>query len=112
MVKSCLFASRALPHLKSKQAARDVDHVPVLDIFWIDRFAANGGSKVNGLGALFSIDYASQMNIAPPSIIAWYTVVGRSKSTFPGLLANSDTIAVAVPLSNVTSTSGLSSFPS
>src|SRR6266566_4331324 len=61
--------SRPAGTSKSKPAARNVDHVPVLDIFWYRRVAANGRFKVKGLGALFSVDYASQMNIAQAPIV-------------------------------------------
>src|SRR5436189_1846339 len=60
-------------HVKSKQAARDVDHVPVLDIFWVDRLAPNSWPKINGFGALYSVDYASQMNIAGAAIVTHST---------------------------------------
>src|SRR6266699_6711298 len=73
MAKSCLLQIAPCRHLKSKPAARDVDHVPVLDIFWFRRLAANGRFKVKGLGALFSVDYASQMNIAQASIVTHST---------------------------------------
>src|SRR6266699_1981791 len=73
MAKSCLLQIAPCRHLKSKPAARDVDHVPVLDIFWFRRLAANGRFKVKGLGALFSVDYASQMNIAQASIVTHAT---------------------------------------
>src|ERR1043166_2277821 len=70
MARSRLFAHRALRgNSKLEPAARDIDHVSVLDIFWFDRFAMNGRPKVNGLGTLFSINYASQMNITRASII-------------------------------------------
>src|SRR5204863_7335336 len=68
MAKSCLQVAPSRP-ANSKQAARDVDHVAVLNIFWFRRVAANRRPKVNGLGALFAVDYASQMNIAPASIV-------------------------------------------
>src|SRR5437660_5801900 len=57
-------------HVRSKQAAREVDHVPVLDIFWIDRLAANTRAKINRLRTLHSVDYASEMNIAQASIVS------------------------------------------
>src|SRR4030095_9538378 len=57
------------PASESEPAARDVDPVSVLDIFWIDRFTVNGGSKVNGFGSLFSVNYACQVNIAQASIV-------------------------------------------
>src|SRR5206468_10287655 len=60
-------------HVKSKQAARDVDHVPVLNIFWFRRVAVNRRPKVNGLGELFAVDYAGQMNIARASIVTYST---------------------------------------
>src|SRR5258705_4669636 len=72
MAKSCLQVAPSRP-ANSKQAARDVDHVPVLDIFWVDRLAANSWPKVNGLGALYSVDYASQMNIAGAAIVTYST---------------------------------------
>src|SRR5437762_807646 len=66
-----MFASRApCRHVTSKQAARDVDHVPVLDIFWFGRLAADTRPKVNHFCTLFTVDYASQMNIARTSIVA------------------------------------------
>src|SRR5512133_1652409 len=68
MARSC---GRALPHLKSKQAARDVDHVSVLDIFWVDRVASNAWPKINRLRSLNSVDYASEMNVAEASIISY-----------------------------------------
>src|SRR6266516_1366668 len=54
-------------------AVSDVDHVPVLDIFRFCRVAANGRFKAKGLGALFSVDYASQVNIAQASIVTHST---------------------------------------
>src|SRR5882724_12725539 len=66
-----MFESRASRHVNSKQAARDVNHVPVLDIFWFSRRAANSRPKVNGLGTLFSVDYASQMNIAGAAVVTY-----------------------------------------
>src|SRR5438105_1655374 len=56
-------------YLTSKPAARDIDHVPVLDILWFRRRAVNSWPKINGLGALFPVDYASQMNIAGASVV-------------------------------------------
>ena len=119
MAKSCLQVAPCR-HLKSKQAARDVDHVAVLDILWSYWLTVNGRPKVNGLAALFSVDYASQMNIADASIVTYSArlhnrlVHGRwpIKTYVPGLLANPDMITVAGPFSNVTSTSLLSSCPS
>src|SRR4029450_1132125 len=69
MAKSCLFAHRALWHLKLEPAARDVDHVPVLDICWSGSLAANRRPKVNCLGTLYPIDYASQVNTARASVV-------------------------------------------
>src|SRR5262249_4770222 len=54
---------------KSKQAARDVDYVAVLDIFWFRWLAANTRPKINPLGKLFAIDYTRQMNIARASVV-------------------------------------------
>src|SRR5947199_8940025 len=56
-------------HIRSKQAAREVDHVSVLNIFWVGRLATNIRPKINRLRALHSVDYASEMNIAQASII-------------------------------------------
>src|SRR5207249_10541788 len=67
IAKSCLL--QIAPCLKSKPAARDVDHVAILDILWSRRPAVNGWPKINGLSALFSVDYASQMNIAGASVV-------------------------------------------
>jgi hypothetical protein len=58
-------------HIRSKQAARDVDHVPVLDIFWSYRLTVNSRPKVNRLGKLFTIDYARQMNIARAAVVTY-----------------------------------------
>src|SRR5436190_12694740 len=67
MARSC---GRALPGTsKSKQAARDVDHVPILNVFWYCRLAMNIRAKVNRLRALHSVDDASQMNIAQAAIV-------------------------------------------
>ena len=69
MAKSCLQVAPC-PHLKSKEAARDVNYVPVLNIFWFRWVAVNGRLKVKGLGALFTVDYASEMNIIRAPIVA------------------------------------------
>src|SRR4029453_1495569 len=70
MAESCLVAScTPAGTSESKPAARDVDHVSVLNIFGCCGFAVNGRPKVNGFGALYSIDYTSQMNIAQASIV-------------------------------------------
>ncbi|PYK56310.1 MAG: hypothetical protein DME48_01610, partial [Verrucomicrobia bacterium] len=66
MAKSCLQVA-ICRHVRSKQAARDVDHVSVLYIFWVDRLAMNAGPKINGFSKLHSVDDAGQMNIARAS---------------------------------------------
>src|SRR5215510_11220928 len=70
MAKSCLQVAPCR-HVNSKQAARDVNHVSVLDIFWSYWLAANGWAKINGLRMLYPIDYASEVNIAWASIVAY-----------------------------------------
>ena len=62
--------SRPARTSKSKEAARDVNYVPVLNIFWFRWVAVNGRLKVKGLGALFTVDYASEMNIIRAPIVA------------------------------------------
>src|SRR6266550_6770568 len=68
-----MFARRPCRHLKTKQAAPDVNHVPILDILWSYWLTMNGWPKVNGLATLFAIDYASQMNIAGAAIVTHTT---------------------------------------
>src|SRR5438552_11474977 len=70
MAKSCLQVAPGR-HVNSKQAARDVNHVPILDIFWSYRLTVNGRPKVNGLTKLFAVNYASQMNIARTPIVTY-----------------------------------------
>src|SRR5437763_5553311 len=70
MAKSCLQGAFGR-HLKSKQAALDVDHVPVLNILWLYRLAANARPKINSLSPLHSVDYAGEMNVAEASIITY-----------------------------------------
>src|SRR5882724_8957943 len=72
MAKTCLQVTPYRP-ANSKQATRDVDHVAVLDIRWFCRLAANSRPKVNRLTALFTVDYASQMNIAGAAIVTHTT---------------------------------------
>ena len=81
----------------------------------------NGRLKVKGLGALFIVDYASEMNIIRAPIVARSAcfhdhLIHRrgavEKCIQAGLLANPATVTLAVPFSNVTSTSLLSSCPS
>src|SRR6266404_4201876 len=72
MAKSCLQVAPGR-HVNSKQAARDVNHVPILDIFWSYWLTVNGRPKVNRLGTLYPIDYASQMNTACASIVTHST---------------------------------------
>src|ERR1700742_4343337 len=68
MAKSCLQVAPCR-HIRSKQAARNVDDVSVLDIFWVDRLAMNTGPKINGFSKLHSVDDTSQMNIARASVV-------------------------------------------
>src|SRR5438874_10661211 len=70
MAKSCLQVAPGR-HVNSKQAARDVNHVPILDIFWSYWLTVNGRPKVNGLTKLFAVNYASQMNIARTPIVTY-----------------------------------------
>src|SRR5882724_4853301 len=70
MAKSCLQVAPCR-HVRSKQAARDVDHVPVLNIFWVSRLATNIRPKINRLRALHSVDYASEVNVAEASIVTY-----------------------------------------
>src|SRR5262249_36496580 len=56
-------------HLKLEPAARDIDHVPILDIFWSYWLTVNGWSKIDGLSALHPVNYASETNIAGAPII-------------------------------------------
>src|SRR5215475_4045355 len=70
MAKSCLQVAPCW-HIRSKQAARNIDHVSVLDILWVDRFAMNTWPKINSLSALDAVDDTSQMNIACASIITY-----------------------------------------
>ena len=56
--------SRPSRHVNSKQAAPDINHVPILDILRLYGLTANRRLKVKALSALYSVDYASQMNIA------------------------------------------------
>src|SRR2546430_8509563 len=72
MAKSCLQVAPCR-HSSSKQTSRNVDHVAVLDIRWLCRLAANSRPKVNGLTALYPVDYASQMNIAGAAIVTHTT---------------------------------------
>src|SRR5437667_12625047 len=77
MAKSFLQVAPCRP-ANSKQAARDVDHVAVLNILWFRRVAVNRRPKVNGLGALFAVDYASEMNVARASVVTYSTRLHNS----------------------------------
>src|SRR6267378_2461313 len=70
MAKSCLQVAPCR-HVRLKQAARDVDHVPVLNIFWVGRLATNIRPKINGFSKLYSVDYASEVNVAEASIVSY-----------------------------------------
>ena len=95
MAKSC-FQNQHLGRLaKSKQAALDIDHIPVLEIVWVERLAANTLPKIYSLGALYSVDYTSQVNIAHASIVSHstrlhnhlnYLIIGRSNVITPGFI--------------------------
>src|SRR5512132_4350579 len=58
------------PASDSEPVPRDVDHVPVLNIFWFRYLAVNGRLEVKGLGDLFTVDYTSEMNIIRTPIVA------------------------------------------